>query len=136
MNDIYTCPCAGGSPPPSFVGSDYYCESGNPGPSSDFQQIYSSDVLWDGKQCGGSESACCNLPDLPWFCKTLPAPISEDLEVRICTNEDSSNENVAIVSFELHLQGEILHTTAHAHFAMYMSLYVFNEITRICLVTT
>ena len=29
-----TCSCNGGTPPPAFVGSDYYCESGvNPGPT-------------------------------------------------------------------------------------------------------
>ena len=53
--------------------------------------------------------------DLPWFCKTFPTPISEDLEVRICTDQDLNDENVAIESFELYIQGEIsklLHATA------------------------
>ena len=102
-----SCPCAGGDPPPSFVGSDYYCESGNSGPDWNHTEFYSSDVLWDGQQCGGNESTCCNPPDLPWFCKTFPTPISEDLEVRICMDEDLDNENVAIESFELYIQGEI-----------------------------
>ena len=114
-NDEISCPCTGGVPPPSFVGSDYYCESGNPGPSAIGNYVYSSDVLWDGQQCGGNESTCCNPPDLPWFCKTFPTPISEDLEVRICTDQDLNDENVAIESFELYIQGEIsklLHATA------------------------
>ncbi|KAL5518306.1 hypothetical protein EMCRGX_G004015, partial [Ephydatia muelleri] len=99
-----SCPCAGGDPPPSFVGSDYYCESGNPGPDWNHTEFYYSDVLWDGQQCGGDESTCCNPPDLPWFCKTFPTPISEDLEVRICMDEDLDNENVAIESFALYIQ--------------------------------
>ena len=102
-----SCPCAGGDIPPSFVGSDYYCESGNSGPAATYRDFHSSDVLWDGQQCGGDEVTCCNPPDLPWFCKTFPTPISEDLEVRICTDEDLDNENVAIESFELYIQGEI-----------------------------
>ena len=103
-----TCPCvAGGHLPPLFVGSDYYCESGCPGPDYVLTKLYSSDVLWDGQQCGGDESTCCNASYLPWFCKTFPTPISEDLEVRICTDEDIGNENVAIESFELYIQGEI-----------------------------
>ena len=104
--DVASCPCAGGKAPPQFVGSDYYCESGNPGPGWIGGQFYSSDVLWDRQQCGGNESTCCNPPDLPWFCNTFPNPISEDLEVRICTDEN--NENVAIESFELYIQGEII----------------------------
>ena len=102
-----SCPCAGGNSSPSFVGSDYYCESGNPGPGAVGTDVYSSDVLWDGQQCGGNESTCCNPPDLPWFCKTFPTPISENLEVRICTDESVDNENVLIEFFELYIQGEI-----------------------------
>ena len=102
-----SCPCAGGATPPSLVGSDYYCESGNPVPGWIGTQMYSSDVLWDRQQCGGDETTCCNPPDLPWFCRTFPATISEDLEVRICTDEVLGNENVVIESFVLYIQGEI-----------------------------
>eukprot|EP00731_Ephydatia_muelleri_P003815 Em0001g3815a len=100
-----TCPCTGGGqPPPLFVGSDYYCESGCPGPAWSYTEFYYSDVLWDRQQCGGNESTCCNPPDLPWFCKTFPTPISENLEVRICTDEGFNNENVAVESFALYIQ--------------------------------
>ena len=107
-NDIASCPCAGGSDPPSFVNSsDYYCESGFRIPSADSEPIagvfYSSDVLWDGEKCGNSEVRCCSPPTLPWFCKTFPIPISEDLEVRICTDETQQNENVALELFELYI---------------------------------
>ena len=105
-DDTSVCPCQGGASAPSFVGSDYYCESGNPD-TGWRSEWYSSDVLWDGLQCGGNESTCCNRTDLPWFCKTFSTPISEDLEVRICTDEGLDNENVAIESFELYIQGEI-----------------------------
>eukprot|EP00731_Ephydatia_muelleri_P020659 Em0013g386a len=99
-----SCPCTGGgTPPPPLVGSDYYCESANPGPGYDYRKFYYSDVLWDRHQCGGNENMCCNPPDLPWFCKTFPTPISEDLEVRICTDEGLDTENVGIESFELYI---------------------------------
>ena len=102
-----SCPCAGGNRPPQFVGLDYYCESGNPGPGDVSQEMYSSDVLWDGQQCGGSEITCCISSNLPWFCKTFSTPISEDLEIRICMDESGDNENVAIESFEIYIQGEM-----------------------------
>ena len=98
-----SCPCAGGRDPPLLVGSDYYCESGDPQKYWYGTEFFQSDVLWDRQQCGGDEVTCCNPADLPWFCKTFPARITEDLEVRICTDEGLEDENVAIQSFELYL---------------------------------
>ena len=102
------CPCAGGASPPAFVGSDYYCESGNPISSWSLTEFYYADVLWDGQQCDGLEVTCCNPPNLPWFCKTFPTPISENLEVRICLDQGAGDENVAIEFFELYVQGRKL----------------------------
>ena len=59
----------------------------------------------DRQQCGGLEVTCCNPPNLPWFCKTFPTPITDDLEVRICLDEAANNENVALEFFELYIQG-------------------------------
>ena len=101
------CPCAGGYSPPAFVGSDYYCESGNPLSTWNSTGFYYADVLWDKQQCGGLEGTCCNPPNLSWFCKTFPNPISEDLEVRICLDQAASDENVAIEFFELYIQGKL-----------------------------
>ncbi len=59
----YQCPCSSvpGVQPPSFVGSDYYCESGlYTGPWS--QVLYASDTLWDGQRCNGYEGPCCSPP--------------------------------------------------------------------------
>ena len=99
------CPCAGGASPAAFVGSDYYCESGNPLSTWVVPEFYYTDVLWDGQQCGGLEGTCCNISNLPWFCKTFRTPVSEDMEVRICLDEASGNENVALEFFELYIQG-------------------------------
>ena len=98
-----SCPCAGGRAPPSFVGSDYYCESGNPALQ---MTPYNCDVLWDGQQCGGNEVTCCNQTNLPWFCKNFSTPFSQDLEVRICMDQSLSDENLALEFFELYIQGE------------------------------
>ena len=105
-NNCASCPCAGGTDPPPFLdGSDYYCESGFGIPDSEpiVGVFYSSDVLWDGQQCGNSEGTCCSPPTLPWFSKTFPTPITEDLEVRICMDEALANENVALDFFELYI---------------------------------
>ena len=109
-NQIYSCPClvAGSSyspqTPPSFVGNNYYCESGNP--TSLFQHTdvlrYTSDPLWDGRQCEGQ--CCSNGMTPPWFNVTLAGPTSDDIEVRICGTESTSNEDTPIQIMELYVQ--------------------------------
>jgi len=46
------CPCSDfpGSPPPSFVGEHYYCESGSVGRFT-HGIFYTNDPLWDGEGC-------------------------------------------------------------------------------------
>ena len=39
-----SCPCAGGAVAPSFVGNDYFCESGNPG-TTWTNTLYASDTV-------------------------------------------------------------------------------------------
>ena len=67
-NQAVTCPCSsyGGTPAPSFVRLNYYCESGA------VQGTYfTGDLLWDGKGCTSSNS-CCAQSNLPWFyCQIL-----------------------------------------------------------------
>ena len=83
VNRVSTCLCTGsGESPPSFVGSDYYCESGlNRSPWWP-SALHSNDPLWDGRDCNGLEGTCCDPPNLPWFCKELPQPTTDYLEVR------------------------------------------------------
>ena len=71
------CPYAIGSSrtTPSFVGSDYFCESGCSG-NYDLSTFY-TDRLWDGEQCGAIEGGCCRGTGLSWFHKTLSTPTSE-----------------------------------------------------------
>ena len=98
---ITACPCAGGAPPPSFVGSDYYCESGH---STSASGLAADDPLWDGQDCGGVERTCCDPPNLPWFCKELSESTTDDLEFRLCGDESRSNEDIAIDLIELYIQ--------------------------------
>ncbi len=101
----YQCPCSSfpGVQPPSFVGSDYYCESGRYS-ATDNLMLYASDALWDGQRCDGYEGPCCSHPNLPWFCKELPEPTTDDLEFRLCLDENKSNEDVPIELVELYIQ--------------------------------
>ncbi len=68
---------------PSFIQNNYFCDTGNPGPGFSFTDYYGTNNLWDGAGCG-SNNACCQFNNPPWFKSTLPQTISEDIELRIC----------------------------------------------------
>ena len=90
----YSCPCNNGSKVglPAFIGSDYFCESGNKSPGTR-GILYTSDQLWDGQDCTSLEATCCDVPGLPWFHRDYGnATTSDYLELRVCgsaIDEDS-----------------------------------------------
>ena len=101
----FNCPCSNFSHPdnvfaPSFVGNNYYCESGNP-TNTFVGRLYSTDALWDGHQCEGE--CCSNGKSPPWFSVELPNSTSDDIEVHIC-NPQGSSDDVAIQLLELYVQ--------------------------------
>ena len=101
----FECPCNTGAANvvPSFVGSDYYCETGFNGNDLSFT-FFPNDPLWDGQQCVGTEAPCCTHPNMPWFNKTLSETTTEDIEVRLCQDESTSNEDTLLQVIELFVQ--------------------------------
>ena len=85
-----TCPCVTGSTSgsqiPSFVGQNYFCESGLTRFNNVFGVVFTDgDPLWDGQGCGPT-SSCCTFNSPPWFNVTLSLPTTDYIEVRICSN--------------------------------------------------
>ena len=103
---ILNCPCTTrtrfGSQPPAFVGNDYFCDTGVRGTAL-VGIFYGADPLWDGAGCG-PRSTCCDLNNPPWFYKQLPQPTTDDIEMRVCRDEDASNEDIAIEMVEIYIQ--------------------------------
>ena len=102
----FNCPCSNPDHPnnvlpPSFVGNNYYCESGNPTNTYIINHLYSDDPLWDGEQCEGQ--CCSNGKSPPWFSVELPNPTTDDIEVRICIGQGSIDD-VKIQLLELYVQ--------------------------------
>ena len=97
-----SCPCNTGAngQVPSFVGGDYYCETGR-NEQGYSTQLYLNDTLWDGQQCVGVEAPCCTHPNMPWFTKTLSETTTEDIELRLCGDETTTSENVPLQVIEL-----------------------------------
>ena len=104
INGEYVCPCAPNSSvtPASFIGNDYFCESGNPGPYIDHTTFYYADPLWDGEQCGLVEKECCNAPGIPWFHKALQQPTTDYIELRVCGSNGINSEDVPVGLVEIY----------------------------------
>ena len=98
------CPCSEGPDPPSYIGNNYYCESAYPGPDCYVSNMFfPNDTLWDGQQCN-NEGTCCtgdgtNTP--PWFSVELSDLTSDDIQVTICHDQDTSDEDTLIQLLEV-----------------------------------
>ena len=88
------CPCSPGSVQkvPSFIGNNYYCEGG------------AGDPLWDGRDCVAIEKACCSSPNLPWFHRQYNAPTTDYMELRVCANQNTNDEDVPISFYDIYIQ--------------------------------
>ena len=63
---------------------------------------YTADPLWDGERCGET-STCCDFNSPLWFCKDLPQS-TDDIELRLCTDESISNENAGLEIVDIYIQ--------------------------------
>ena len=88
---------------PPFINNDYFCDTGNPGPGTSSTTYYINDPLWDGEGCS-STSTCCEFNTPPWFCKSLPQPTSDDLEIRNCYASSLSNEDKLITLIDIYVK--------------------------------
>ena len=109
MDTSSDCHCANPNatveqyPPPGFVGDNYFCESGNHGAGlGSLTGLFDGDPVWDGKQCEGD--CCSNGKSPPWFSVILPDSTVDDIEVRICGDEGTHNENTPIQLLEIYIQ--------------------------------
>ena len=101
------CPCTNtnqasqATPPPEFVGNDYFCDTG----SEERRELiyYGDDPLWDGTGCGPLNT-CCSFNTPPWFYKQLPQPTTDDIEMRVCRDQVRGNEDIAIEIVEVYVQ--------------------------------
>ena len=93
------CPCNRGasksSLPPAFVGRNYYCESAWGKSLAPANRILTGDPLWDGKKMRRRETSC-RVFMMPWFRRDIGSVTKDNIEMRLCTDEPASNENIGI----------------------------------------
>ena len=79
----------------NFIGDNYFCEDA----------LGITDALWTGTDCTPLAPAeCCSLNPRPYFTVTLDSPTMEDIEARICTGQESANEQVFVQMMEIFIQ--------------------------------
>ena len=93
--------CPGAGPPPPYVGSDYFCDTGATTEDSVTDSMFfRNNPLWDCEE----QSLNCDVSTPPWFYKELPQPTTNNIEMRICRDENEQFEDVAIEMFEIYVQ--------------------------------
>ena len=102
------CPCNNGSTieVQSFIGNNYFCEAGNIFNNALSPRVlYSSDPLWDGKNCCSAEELCCTVPGLPWFHRDYGNTTTTDyLELRVCADQETTDEDAPVSFYNIYVQ--------------------------------
>ena len=102
--ESFTCPCNTGSTVSvqSFIGNNYFCESGNTGSITYTNTLYTFDPLWDGQGCISFESPCCNVTGIPWFHRDYGNTTTTDyIELRACADQGTTNEDAPVSYYEI-----------------------------------
>lgn len=80
------CPVNGGDSPPAFVGYNYTCESGNSG--SSWSLVHYDNPLFSGND----------------FYKTISAPTTEQIELRVMNDQYLSDEGSSLESYYFYVR--------------------------------
>ena len=102
---LSNCPCFQLQLSQTFIGNNYYCESGYH--DGTIRRLLTDDPLWDGKGCGSQD--CCTAPGLPWFHRNLPwfhrnygtNTTTDNLELRVCGDDGAYNEDTPVLLYEI-----------------------------------
>ena len=70
-----------------FHDYDYICDTGSHHHYA--SEWYTTDALWDGAGYGG----CCEFNSPPRFCKDLPESTTDEIEMQVCKDEDTSSND-------------------------------------------
>ena len=89
------------APPPPFVGNNYFCDTA--AVTGRDRIFYEEDPLWDGEGCG-PQNTCCSFNNPPWFYRELPQSTTDDIEMRVCRDEDRDNEDIVIEVVEIYVR--------------------------------
>ena len=102
----YHCPCDPGntySSSPPFVENDYFYDSIATVDNWQVELLsilYPDNALWDGQD---HLNTCYGLNNQPWFNKTLPVPMSDDIELCMCFFDVVTRSNIGVELLEVYV---------------------------------
>ena len=98
-----TCPSKGfGLRAPEFVADSYICDSGFDDPNKSYEKItYLNDPLWSDMRENCKDQKCSDDYN---FCVKLPTPTTDDIELRVCTDESRVNEDIRLDLIEIYIK--------------------------------
>ena len=78
----------------NIVGDNYFCDTGS----------FGANPVWDGNTQCSSDPNCCAPDSGPWFNTTLPSPSTSDIEVRVCADEGTGNEDALVELIDIYVK--------------------------------
>ena len=89
---------------PNFLGTDYYCDSGNPVRPITPRKFYPTQLWLNSGPLCASGSTCCNNPHQPWFKRVLNYTTTDVLELRWCAHLSGYKEAVPTKRVEVYIR--------------------------------
>ena len=87
-----------------FIGDNLFCDTGNPTDEPWGDTLFTEHPLWDGKSRCSSSATCCTPHSGPWFYATLPLPTIAAIEVRICLDQSTIDEDIPLELIEIYVK--------------------------------
>ena len=99
------CAPTGPTQPPMFIDQSYFCDTGNPPDQTQNWRntFFTSFPLWDSDTNCPSDANCCAPHSGPWFYTILMAYTTADIEIRICGDEGTGNEDTPLKVIEIYV---------------------------------
>ena len=88
----------------SQVGENYSCDTGNPDNIFNPVNTLFLDPLWDGFAGCSSNDTCCAPHSGPWFYVNLTTPTTDSIEIRICGDQPSYDEDTPLELIEIYVK--------------------------------
>ena len=87
-----------------FIGNNSFCDTGNPTNLPWTNIHFTEHPLWDGINNCVSSTTCCAPQPGPWLYTTIPLPSLYDIEVRICGDQSTYDEDTPVKLIELYVK--------------------------------
>ena len=89
----------------SQVGENYFCDTGNPDAFPWLNTFFTDHPLWDGiPNCPSNNDTCCAPHSGPWFYVNLTSPTTDSIEIRICGDQSSYDEDTPLELIEIYVK--------------------------------